>query len=315
MNDDPAHSANSDIHATATAWWVKADAGPLSRQDQAAFAAWMAEDPAHRAAFDLVSALCGELRGLRSASTLVAATPRPPRRSQLAPAAALLVGSLAAILVIGYLSIRLRTDFRTSTGETRLVVLEDGSQVQIGARSALAVNDKGSERRLTLIEGEAWFHPAPNASRPFVVEAAGGTVTALGTSFDVALEESGAEVAVSEHRVAVSSGGQSVIVEEGRRSGFSWGAPATLPAPIDVDSIAAWRRGKLAFVDKPLGEVVATLGRYHNGYVFIPDPAVRRLRVTGIFDSGRPLDALRAIEASLGLHATYFTNYLVVLLE
>ena len=314
MNDDRAIAERKDIHETATAWWVKRDAGPLSREDDAAFEAWLAKDPANGAAFDEVSLLCRELRALRPGRALVAST-RSRRGPWLIQASALLAASLAMILMFNGLAILWRADFRTGTGEIKLVTLEDGSHVQLSARSAIAVNYHGSQRRLTLLDGEAWFQAAPNAARPFVVEAASGTVTALGTAFDIALENAHADVAVTKHRVAVSSGGETVIVAEGQQSSFDSGTPANSPTLADVDGVTAWRRGNLIFVDKPLSAVVATLGRYHRGYIFIPDPAVRQLRVTGQFNAGDPLGALRSIETSLGLHAIYLTNYLVFLRE
>jgi transmembrane sensor len=314
MNDDPAFSKNQEACETATAWWVRQDKGPLSRDDRAAFDAWLATDPTNRTAFDEVSFLCEELRTLRPSRARVVSAPAR-RRPWLASAFALLIASLALAFLFNDISILFRADVHTGTGETRLVILEDGSQVQLGAKSAIAFHYSATQRHLTLFEGQAWFQAAPNAARPFIVEAAGGTVTALGTAFDIVLENVHADVAVAEHRVAVSSGGQTVLVAEGQQSSFGVGAPASAPVPVDIDSIAAWRRGTLVFVDKPLGEVITTLGRYHHGYVFISDPALRQLRVTGRFHAEDPLGAISALEASLGLHATHFTKYLVFLHE
>jgi len=314
MNDDPAFPENKEVHEAATAWWVKRDAGPLSREDRAAFEAWLVANPANRAAFDEVSLLCGELRALRPGRAPVASAP-VRRGPWLASAFALLAASLALTFLFSDIPILWRADFYTGTGETRLVTLEDGSQVQLGAKSAIALHYSAAQRRLTLLEGEAWFHAAPNSVRPFIVQAAGGTVTALGTAFDIALGNAHADVAVTEHRVAVSSGGQTVLVAEGQQSSFDAGSPASSPVPADIDSVTAWRRGNLIFVDKPLGEVVTALGRYHHGYVLIPDPAVRQLRVTGRFHAADPLGAISTLEASLGLHAIYLTNYLVFLRE
>jgi transmembrane sensor len=314
MIDDPALPNNKDMHETATAWWVKQDAGPLSREDRAAFEAWLAANPANSAAFDEVSMLCGELRALRPSRASVAIAP-VRRGPWLASAFAFLAASLVLVFLLNDVPILWRADFHTGTGETRLVTLEDGSQLQLGAKSAIALHYSAAQRRLTLLEGEAWFQTAPNSSRPFIVEAEGGTITALGTAFDIALENAHADVAVTEHRVAVSSGGQTVFVAEGQQSSFDSGSPASSPVPADIDSVTGWRRGNLIFVDKSLGEVVTTLGRYHHGYVFIPDPALRQLRVTGRFQAADPLGAISTLEASLGLHAIHLTNYLVFLRE
>jgi transmembrane sensor len=81
---------------------------------------------------------------------------------------------------------------------------------------------------------------------------------------------------------------------------------------VDADGVAAWRRGRLMFQDRPLGEVVAALNRYHRG-LFWAAPSIRGRRVSGVFSTAKPLDAIRAIELSLGLNATYVSDYLVLL--
>jgi transmembrane sensor len=299
------------IYKAAGAWWVRIDAGPLSREDRAAFDAWLAADPFNRAAFDEISVLCEEAQTTQAWPVGdEAAVARHPR---LAIGAALLAASLPLFVSFDELALRWRADYRTGTGETRAITLEDGSRVELSAKSAIAVNFRGQERRLSLLEGEAFFQAAPDHERPFVVAAASGTVTALGTAFDIALEDGGARVAVAEHRVAVASHGSAEIVEEGRQSAFGPGAAITPPAAVDIGRATAWRRGRLIFVDRPLGEVVAILSRYHRGYVVVPGAATRRLSVTGVFDTGDPLGALEEIERSLDLRAIHLTRFLVLL--
>ncbi len=309
MNEEAEFPRQKSIDEQAMAWWVRCDAGPLSGEDRTAFDAWLAEDAAHRAAFDDASRLFRKVQAMWAGGA-----PEFKRRPWRAPALALLAASLAMFFWFDELSLLWRSDFRTGTGETRLVTLDDGSEVQLAARSAIAVNYKGAQRRLGLLEGEAWFQVAPDAARPFVVEVAGGTVTALGTAFDIALEHDHAEVSVTENRVAVASGGQNIIVDEGRQSSFGSGAPITPPEPVDLFKVTSWRRGRLIFEDKLLSEVLETLGRYHRGYFFAA-PSVQRQRVTGTFDATDPLGTIRALEASLNLHVAYLTDYLVYLHE
>jgi len=308
-NDDRESDESSDAQDAAVAWWVRRDAGRLAAAESAAFEAWLA-DPANAAAFEDVCALCGDLRALKPRR---AAAPAPaPRRRRLAVAAAL-AASLAALASFDDLRLLWSSDFQTAAGETRIVNLSDGSKVQLGAKSAIAVKYAAGRRELTLLEGEAFFDVAPDAARPFVVAAAGGSVTALGTSFDVALEDGGARVTVAEHKVAVTSRGEKTLVEEGRQCDFGPATPTSAPVAVAVQDATAWRRGKLIFVDRPLGEVVDILARYHRGYVLAPSAAVRRLRVTGVFDAADPIGALRAIEASLDLDAIHIGDYFVVL--
>jgi transmembrane sensor len=313
MTKNKGNSGHRNARTAAADWWVRVRAGSLSPDEQTAFEAWR-ENPANAAAFSNISEMCAHLANLPP--------PRPANRRMFAVrwvwlgfAAPLAAASLALFFYFDELSAVLRSDYSAGTGETKLVTLEDGSQVQLDAQSAIAVHYGASQRRLDLLKGEAWFEAAPDPARPFAVEAAGGTVTALGTAFDVALGKTGALVTVTKHRVSISSGGQNVIVEEGQQSGFGTKSPARAPAAVNAGWITAWRRGKLIVENEPLGEVIAALGRYHHGYVTCLDAAICARRVTGVFGTDDPLESLTEIETSLGLRATSFTRFLVFLHE
>jgi transmembrane sensor len=301
-----------DVHDLAIDWWLRQNDGPpLAETEKAALAHWLAASEAHRAAFEEVAELFGHM-----AQRWPGAGPaRKKRRTKRKLASAAGAATVVALLLLGDPPIYLISDHYAGVGEAQQITLEDGSRIELNSRSAVALHFSGAERRITLLEGEAWFDVAPDAARPFVVEAAAGTVTALGTAFDVSLEREGAQVAVGQHRVLVASGGRDVVVEEGRQTAYAKGAAAQAPAEADVDQIAAWRRRQLMFENKPLGDVVDALARYRRGLVLFADPALRARRVTGVFRTDDPLAALRQIEASLGLHATYLTNYLIIIRE
>ena len=119
-------------------------------------------------------------------------------------------------------------------------------------------------------------------------------------------------VTVETHRVAVASGGRTVVVSEGEQSVYARGAAAQPPRPIDLSLATSWRNGALMFENATLGEVVTALGRYHRGRVLFADERLRSRRVTGVFSANDPLEALREIEVALGLHMAALTRYLVV---
>jgi transmembrane sensor len=294
-------------------WWVRKKAGALSQEEKAAFETWLSSDPANAAAFEDISGMCDYVESL-APQRLAKRPMRASKRLLWVGAAALAVASLALFISFDEISLAMRSDIYAGVGDAKTVTLEDGSRVQIDAKSAIALHYTAGERRLALLQGEAWFEVAPDKARPFVVEAAGGTATALGTAFDVALVDKGeARVTVTEHRVEVSSGGGKVIVEEGAQSAFALNQVVRPPELVDVKRATAWRRGKLIFENRPLNEVLAALGRYHHGYLYCLEAATCARRVTGVFDAGDPLQALREIEAFLGLRAIYVTNYLIFL--
>ncbi|WP_166140954.1 FecR domain-containing protein [Methylosinus sp. RM1] len=293
-------------------WWIRMRADTLSAAEKAEFDAWRAADPANAAAFDDMAEMCGFVESLAPNRR---AEPRPASRRPALAGAATIAAALCLALAVGFddLTTWLRADIYAGVGERKSVTLEDGSRVELDARSAIALHFEPGRRRLTLLEGEAWFQVAPDAARPFVVEAAGGSVTALGTAFDIAMDKGEARVTVTEHSVAVASGGGSVVVEEGAQSAFSAERAARAPETVDVKRATAWRRGRLIFENRPLGEVLAALGRHRRGYVYCLGEASCARRVTGVFDAENPAQALREIEAFLGLRAFHVTDYLILL--
>ncbi|HEY8065546.1 MAG TPA: FecR domain-containing protein [Methylosinus sp.] len=312
MTGDKAREpAPDEAGDAAIEWFVRLRAGKLSSQETAAFEAWRAEPP-HAAAFDDVLHMYGHLAGMSPARRM-----RPAPRARRIRAAALAFAAAAAVAVFASydeIALRLEADHFTGVGEKRLVTLDDGSHALLDSRSAIALRYSAGERRLRLLSGEAWFEVAPDASRPFVVEAGEGRVTALGTAFDVALEKSGARVTVTEHRVGVASGGKTTIVEEGQQTAFERDAPASAPEAVDLDATTAWRRGKLIVNRQPLGDVLAALGRYHRGYIYCVDRAICARRISGVFGAQEDaLQSLAEIESSLGLRAIHVTRYLILL--
>jgi transmembrane sensor len=303
-------TGHEQIRGAAVDWWMRQREGSLSAEEQAAFKAWHAS-PANAAAYDNISRMCAHLGSLPAPVAKKPVLTRPG--FWLGLAMPLAAASVALFLLFDDLTAYFRSDHFAGTGETKLVTLEDGTQVHLNAQSAIAVHYGASERRLELLEGEAWFAVAPDPARRFVVEAAGGEVTALGTSFDVALDKSGARVTVTKHRVKVSSGGRDVIVEEGQQSGFRPNSAATPPAAIQTAWVTAWRRGKLIVENEPLGSVIAALGRYHHGFVACIKPAICARRVTGVFGTNDPQESLEEIEKALGIRATFFTRFVAFL--
>lgn len=312
MTEDKGGPDEEDPHDAAIDWWVRQRAAPLAAVEKSEFAAWLA-DADHRVVYDEIERMCGELDRLEEP----VASARPSRivqkgRVRLAAAAMAAMG-LAFFLAPADLFLSWRADHYAPVGETRFVTLADGSHVHLGARSAIAVRYDGARRNIALLQGEAWFEVAPDPDRPFVVEAAQGSVTARGTAFDVTLEGAGARVAVTEHSVRISSGGAETVVSEGEEAVYDHDAPASTPTPIRLSRATAWRRGKLVFEDRPLSEALAALSRYRRGYVYCLDRSICAQRVTGVFSSDDPAQALREIEAYLGLRALRLTDYLVLL--
>ncbi|SMF13590.1 FecR family protein [Tistlia consotensis] len=313
------NEAGTPVDEAAVAWFARLRDPEASAAERAACAAWLAADPAHRAAWSEVDALWHGLDGLEADfAALPTDRPARPARRPLAVAAAiallLLLAATAGLWTLqppGFAA-GLLADAQTGLGERRRIALPDGSSVVLAAASALSTDFEDGRRRVTLLRGEAFFSVAPHPDRPFVVEAGAGSVTVVGTAFDVALRGRGTSVSVASGRVAVTpEAGPPVRLSPGQ--GLRYGPEgAGAPYPVAAADIGAWREGRLVFEAAPLAEVLHDLERYRRGRILVTDPAIAALPVTGVFDTRRPEAALETIARSLPVRLLYLTDLLVL---
>lgn len=145
---------------------------------------------------------------------------RYPRR--LLAAAAAIVLSIAGVV---WWNAEQHPLYATDIGERRSITLNDGSTVDLNARSKLRIEFSKNERRVELLDGQALFQVAKDKNRPFIVASGAATVRAVGTQFDVYRKDSGTTVTVLEGRVAVYSttagGGGSAAPPPAKSRAFS----------------------------------------------------------------------------------------------
>ncbi|MEJ0037884.1 MAG: FecR domain-containing protein [Gammaproteobacteria bacterium] len=311
------------VQRRAREWAIRLDGGGLSARESRRLKSWLSQDEnasALRSAQNVwklsnatldTSPASMTLRRWGRGTEAFAAR----RRAKFA-----LVGVLAAACVAGVMLAPLAltaftADASTSAGERRLLVLDDGSRVILNTSSAVDVKYTANRRIVRLLRGEAKFDVAPNPNLPFVVEAAGGTVTALGTSFVVRkvplTEGGGALVTGVEHRVRVEADGGAVIVGPGQQA--SWHFAGTPGAPLGShDSNATgWTQGILQFEDVPLRDIVHELSRYTREPIVVLGDA-REMAVSGVFPTRNPVVGLAALESSRRLRLRYAPGFIVV---
>lgn len=311
MPDHPPERHWHPAMQAAVDWLVRRDAGPLSAAEQTAFAAWLG-DPEHGRAYGEAERLWSDLGRL---PVPVAVAVHAPRRPWRMAAIGGVAAAMCVLLSVGMdLPLRLRADALSGIGEMKAVALPDGSTVTLNTDSAIAIDYSTNERRVRLLRGEAEFTVAKAGGRPFRVEAAGGTSTALGTVFLVRRHAEGATVTVIESRVAVAHERErerEIVLAANERVTYSDGFGPV--EQVDPHAAASWPRGKLIFADRPLGEVIDELNRYHVGQIRILDTSLRDRRVNGVFETRAPVAVIDALERSLGLRSTRLSNWLILL--
>ncbi|PZU06065.1 FecR family protein [Sphingomonas sp.] len=187
--------------------------------------------------------------------------------------------------------------YDTVVGGRRNVRLGDGSVIELDEGSELSTNFGATRRELRLERGRVRFEVA-HESRPFIVFAGGGSVTARGTVFDVILG--------TDRRVTVRLLQGAVDVErpEGPRGSSGAAAVARLE-PGEVLSYAAITPAALPgltgkttvepttpkpdqplireYERTPLSAVIAEANRDSSTSIRLGDPGIGALRVSGRF--------------------------------
>ncbi|MBI2497430.1 MAG: FecR domain-containing protein [Opitutae bacterium] len=269
INDEP-----NPIAQVAAEWTLRHDRG-LTASEQDEFSLWLAADPRHRVAWAEHRWGWDELDRLAGLQTSVHAVPDPNllvRRDSFGAGMhgtrRYLYGALAlvAILALGFFNVwlprRSAPSSRVASLTPRALALieqrelTDGSVIALNRGAVATSQFTAGERRVRLDRGEAHFQVAHDAARPFVVEAGGVAVRAVGTAFNVRLESASVEVLVTEGKVSVapaevngalSSHAMSLpVLEAGNRTvvSFAPAAPApqvTAGPPAEIEARLAWQ--------------------------------------------------------------------------
>lgn len=322
------HRQAQDSPAEQADHWLALLHSPLfDRKKQRAFQQWLATSPENRLALQKSQAFWQKMGTLNEEQVALleqrlAMVSEPAYRLQPMryPARVWLIPAMICLILLAAPGVQFWqgcfADYRTGTGEQRLVRLSDGSSVLLNTESALSVDYSQHRRIVTLHGGEAHFKVAKDTARPFDVKTASGEVRALGTAFDVRQQKEKMTVTVLEHSVRVSFKNSESIerLQAGEQVSFSFFKnKSSAIETVNINQAMAWQQHRLVFKDQPLHQVVSELSRYRIGKIVIVDSALAKHQVTGVFDAADTEGALQTIENSLGLTEFRMTDRLVFL--
>lgn len=321
---------DASIRKDATRWFIRLRHGASDRE-QRAFEVWRDLDPAHGEAFHRIEAAWEATESAsyrladREADQLAVyldamENGRPAQgkaRKRRARRTTVLSIAIACLLVGGLwfenptLLPDLFADVATARGERRTVHLPDGSSVLLDADSALTLDFDGDERRIQLLRGAAFFDVAAS-NKPFVVNAGGGEMRVLGTSFMVRLIESGGELTLAHGRVKIATEAGNAVLRPGQQIEFGR-AGLSATRDVDVDEALAWRDGRFVFYRARLGDVLDAIQRYRPGRILLANQALADERVTGSFLLTDTDAVLHGLSHSIGFHMTIIGGRLIVI--
>lgn len=176
--------------------------------------------------------------------------------------------------------------------------LADGTKVRINSESKLSYPTQfGSDKRVVLLEGEAYFDVTKDKKRPFIVKTNGIDVKVLGTSFNVCSygEEREIQTTLVEGRVEVSdSKGRSgkIVLEPGYQARFIKKDGILRSEKVDVKLYTSWKDERFVFEDIRLEDLLMRLARWYDVEVFYMNEDVRNLTFSGGVRRYEKLDKL-----------------------
>jgi len=209
----------------------------------------------------------------------------------------------------------------TPRGGQYQVQLADGTKVWLNAASDIRypTTFTGKYREVEL-RGEAYFEVARDDSHPFRVKV-GGTdngmqVDVLGTSFDIRayLDEGDrlAHATLLEGSVKVSQGEEARVLRPGQQANATDGGRITIRSDVDLESVMAWKNGKLVFSRGNVRELMQEISRWYNVDVRYTGE-VPSGGFSGLIDRNVPLVSVLHALAAYGIRTRLENRTIIVL--
>jgi transmembrane sensor len=316
----PTFESSRTIDEAASDWTARLDRGQLSPGEEAELEAWLQGDPRRRGALLRAQAVALQSESARALgpgfdpADFAPPAPAPvdkggiSRRRSLIWTGSAIAG--ATLIALGVGMPAAGTTVSTGRGELRLVPLQDGSTVMLNTDTSITIHDGASERRVTLVNGEAFFSVARGRTKPLVVEVDGRRLTTDQATFNLR-KLRGAPVNLLVHQGEVrlappSWGDQRVIAVRSdmkldlAEPRLFRSSPPERPAPVSSDAATrglAWLEGKIAFEGETLQTAADSFARYSDTHILIRDAGLAREPVTGLFAANDPAGFSRAVAA------------------
>jgi ferric-dicitrate binding protein FerR (iron transport regulator) len=218
------------------------------------------------------------------------------------------IAAAAALALIVWVTIPGRiTTIVAKAGEQKNIILPDQSAIAMNAGSDITYAPRTFKKERTVrLDGEAFFEVEPGTS--FTVETPKGTITVLGTSFNVIAREDRFEVSCYTGKVSVvnHNKAEQVLTAGDRAIGVNDRALNRSTFTV-TDAKPDWTRGKFVFTGQPLQVVVDELARQYNVRVTL-EPGLDTMRYVGLFESGDLSEAVKLITWPLTLDAQIKDN-------
>ncbi len=283
-----------EVEEAAARWILKRDSGQWTDTDQKQLDSWLEASVRHRVSFVRLNAVWGDVAALEG--TDVERAPgwdlhseehsRRRWRPSLGQGVAIAAG---IVLVLGVTLVLVATPdpgvvYSTDIGGHKAVPIADGSVISLNTDTQIRVQLSESERRMTLLRGEAFFQVKADPKRPFTVRVGSEQIAVIGTEFSVWEQPAQLHVAVVSGEVRIGGEADAVILTAGKVADIDRLRIRVKSQPVqDIHSELEWRSGRIAFRNTPLPEAIGQFNRYRTQKIFLEDPSLATVTIIGDF--------------------------------
>jgi transmembrane sensor len=320
-------SLTQPLLESAAAWHDRLQRAKAADETRREFEGWLAASTLHRDAYEAVVRTWGAVKERAEAPSILALrhetalrlTRRTLGRFSIGPLRALAATFVLVVFAVGGLAwlgpealprtvtawvrdlLPGNTSYATATGERLTATLRDGSQVTLDTDSELEVGFTNAQRLVRLKHGQAFFEVAKNESRPFVVQVNDRRLVAVGTAFDVRVDDRQLRVTMVEGTVRVehaNAGSETTVAPTHLGQSKVVGVHVSGPSPTAsggitaashtaaLDNVEVLSAGEQLWVDEERRDHVGTAD---------PERATSWRRGQLVFDAVRLGDAVSEI--------------------
>lgn len=214
--------------------------------------------------------------------------------------------------------------YQTEIGETSTIQLPDNSELLLNTNSSVKVTYTAKARVIELQRGEIHIDVAHDSSRPLSVLAGGQVIQAVGTAFNVQLEEDLVELIVTQGKVLVQekpieefqllidtnntklSRNETSVSKDEKIELILGNHAVQQTVKVDTRDIAtklSWRTGKLIFTGESLEDVLVEISRYTKvQFELEENSSMKNVKVAGVFKTGDVTGLLKVLSRNFSIN-------------
>jgi len=225
--------------------------------------------------------------------------------------------------------------YQTEIGETSTIQLPDNSELLLNTNSTVKVTYTAKARVIELQRGEIHIDVAHDPSRPLSVLAGGQVIQAVGTAFNVQLNDELVELIVTDGKVLVKEkpieefkrlidtnntklASNEISVSKDEKIELTLGNSSAFETlkvnPIEIATKLSWRKGKLIFTGESLEEVLVEISRYTKvQFEFEQNSRIKDVEVAGVFKTGDVTGLLKVLSRNFSIDHEQVSSDKIVL--